>query len=181
MPAYQMTDEIKAKISLARKGSIPWNKGISTRDAGKSRPKASFIDHCCVMCEKVFQAYRADNRKCCSIQCARALTGLKIKGANHYRWKDGSRSSDVDERVKFRCTMHKKVLERDDYTCVQCNNRGGSLQVDHIKSWARYPELRFNIDNCQTLCMDCHYKKTFKKEKPEGVVWGHNLKRRIAS
>lgn len=32
-------------------------------------------------------------------------------------------------------------------------------------------------DNCQTLCMGCHYKKTFNKELPNGTVWGHNLKK----
>jgi len=53
---------------------------------------------------------------------------------------------------------------------------GGKLQVAHIMSWADYPELRFNLDNCRTLCMACHYFETFGRELPEDVTtWGHNL------
>jgi hypothetical protein len=39
------------------------------------------------------------------------------------------------------------------------------------------------MENCRTLCMDCHYLITFGKPKPKDVIWGHNLKeagRRVA-
>jgi len=72
--------------------------------------------------------------------------------------------------------MQKEVFERDNYTCQMCDERGGKLQVDHIQSWAEYVELRFDMKNLRTLCMDCHYLITFGKKKPEGVIWGHNLK-----
>ena len=62
-----------------------------------------------------------------------------------------------------------------------CDQVGGSLSVDHIKSWANYPELRFREDNCRTLCMACHYYITFKRKLPQGVVWGHGLNKRITS
>lgn len=80
------------------------------------------------------------------------------------------------ERIKFRNNMQKLVFERDNYTCQMCEKRGGNLQVDHIQSWAEYVELRFSMDNCRTLCMDCHYFVTFGKKKPENLVWGHNFK-----
>lgn len=98
-------------------------------------------------------------------------------GKNNVNWKGGVTSKDRIERIKFRKTMQKNIFERDNYTCVKCNVVGGSLSVDHIKSWADYPQLRFTEDNCQTLCMECHYEKTFGKPKPEGLVWGHNLKK----
>jgi 5-methylcytosine-specific restriction endonuclease McrA len=54
--------------------------------------------------------------------------------------------------------------------------KGCALQVDHIQPWAEYVELRFDINNCRTLCMACHYKITFGKDMPKGVTtWGHNL------
>ena len=48
------------------------------------------------------------------------------------------------------------VFVRDKYTCVWCGKIGGKLNVDHIKPFALFPELRFAIDNGRTLCEDCH-------------------------
>lgn len=102
-------------------------------------------------------------------------------GEKHWNWKGGITTEDKKLRLKFRKTMQDKVLVRDDYTCHVCDTQGGYLQVDHIKSWADYPELRFEISNCRTLCMACHYYVTFKRKIPQGIIWGHNLSRRIES
>lgn len=44
-----------------------------------------------------------------------------------------------------------------DYKCVICG-KGGKLQSDHIKPFALYPELRFDVNNGRTLCISCHIK-----------------------
>lgn len=98
-----------------------------------------------------------------------------LSGRNHHNWKGGITPEDRLNRVKFQRTIQKKVFERDDYTCQICRKRGGNLQVDHIQPWAEYVGGRFDINNCRTLCMACHYKITFGREIPEGVIWGHNL------
>jgi 5-methylcytosine-specific restriction endonuclease McrA len=98
------------------------------------------------------------------------IKGRKLKEEGEYITPESTR-----ERGKFRREMQKKVFERDDYTCQICGVRGVCLQVDHIQSWAHYPELRFKMDNCRTVCMDCHYYETFGRERPKGVVWGHNF------
>jgi len=155
------------------KGSIPWNKGrggYSTLLKGQKRPadfgkkvsatrKQRFADGSIITWNK--------GKKC-----------PYSSGKNHYNWKGGSTHG---ERVKFRDQMQMVVFKRDNFTCQICEQYGGSLQVDHVKSWAKYPELRFDIDNCRTLCMACHYYLTFKKKLPMGVIWGHNLSRRIES
>lgn len=104
------------------------------------------------------------------------LGKVALKGSSHPNWKGGITSKNKLLRQKFRETIFKQVLKRDNYTCKICLNYGGNLQVDHIQNWADFPKLRFNINNCRTLCMACHYKITFNREKPSNVIWGHNLK-----
>lgn len=55
------------------------------------------------------------------------------------------------------------VFSKDNYTCQGCGDhnypgRGGSvyLEAHHIKSWASYPELRYEVSNGITYCRDCH-------------------------
>ena len=52
----------------------------------------------------------------------------------------------------------KSVFERDNYTCQSCYKRGGEMQADHIKQFAYHPELRLDLNNGRTLCLDCHRK-----------------------
>lgn len=109
------------------------------------------------------------------------MTASRKRGPEHHMWKGGITTQDKMQRVEFRKKMQRKVFERDDFTCQICMKKGTDLQVDHIKKWSDFPELRFEMSNCRTLCMDCHYFITYGRKKPEGVTWGHNLSRRIAS
>ena len=97
----------------------------------------------------------------------------KMVGNNNPNWKGGLSTESYKQRRLFKKKMQKKIFERDDYTCQVCYNRGGYLHVDHIKRWSEYPDLRFDIDNCRTLCMSCHYYITFNKKMPDGIKWGH--------
>jgi 5-methylcytosine-specific restriction endonuclease McrA len=97
------------------------------------------------------------------------------QGIPQDQWTGFIRTTDQLERTRFRHQIQKSVFERDNYTCQLCLVHGVALQVDHIQPWAEYVEGRFDVNNCRTLCMSCHYKITFGREKPEGVTtWGHN-------
>lgn len=110
--------------------------------------------------------------------CVAWNRGLKSKlsGEKHWNWQGGISPKEHSERLRFRRTIQKLVFERDNYTCQICGARGGDLQVDHIQSWKDYVELRFDINNCRTLCAGCHYKITWGKPMPSNLKgWGHNL------
>lgn len=51
-----------------------------------------------------------------------------------------------------------RVFERDKYTCAICGKVGGSLEAHHIKPFAKYEDVRFDVDNGVTLCKECHKK-----------------------
>lgn len=97
---------------------------------------------------------------------------MKMRGKNHPNWKGGVSKRGKIERILFKQTILESVLQRDNYTCQICEQYSGYLQVDHIKSWSKYPELRFDPDNCRTLCRACHYYITFKRKMPSNSKWG---------
>jgi len=111
---------------------------------------------------------------------ARKKISESMKGKNSKEnnpmWKGGICPETRLQRGLFKKTIQKQVLERDNYTCQMCGERGGDLQVDHIQPWAEYVELRFDMNNCRTLCVKCHYKITYKRPFPSSAKgWGHHL------
>lgn len=79
-------------------------------------------------------------------------------GYNSPNWRGGKSSESVLLRSSIKNKQWRNsVFERDDFTCQICGDSGGgNLNAHHVKEWAKYPELRFNLDNGITLCKDCH-------------------------
>lgn len=85
-------------------------------------------------------------------------------GEKNPMWKGGLSSLNARLRssVDFK-NWRKAVFARDNYVCQHCNARSREgkrliLNADHIKPWALYPQLRFDVSNGRTLCIDCHKK-----------------------
>ena len=162
-----------------KKGVAPWNKGLKgvmkawnkgIPSQFKGIPRNEDVKHKISLAKK-------GKKRFDMIGNTFGFSSGYMKKENHWNWKGGITTKDKLERIKFRKYIQKKVFERDNYTCQICDEQGGKLQVDHIQSWAEYVELRFNIENCRTLCQECHYEITFKKPMPQTIkTWGHNLK-----
>jgi 5-methylcytosine-specific restriction endonuclease McrA len=81
------------------------------------------------------------------------------RGPANNKWRGGI--TPVNAAVRNSTEMKKwrlQVFSRDDYTCQMCDKRGGDLHADHIKPFSLFPDLRFDVDNGRTLCIQCHYK-----------------------
>lgn len=82
----------------------------------------------------------------------------QFSGDKNPNWKGGV--TPIHKKIRLSrpyLLWRKKVIERDKYKCIWC---GGveKLEVDHIQSFAKFEELRFELTNGRTLCHDCHTK-----------------------
>lgn len=104
------------------------------------------------------EKHRGKGRFCTKV-CKGVYMSRSQQGEKNPSWKGGI--SPILRRLRaskrFR-DWRVAVFTRDDYTCQICKKRGGYLEPDHIKPFAYYPELRFDISNGRTLCKPCHKK-----------------------
>lgn len=147
-----------------------FKKSYCSRDcSNKGKMVVVKTEKICEECSNKYLVYpsylRVRANRYCSVKCRGAsITRLK-SGENSPAWKGGiskeSRRIRASKRFK---DWRNEVFERDNYTCQDCGVRGGYLEPHHIKPFAYFPELRFELSNGQTLCNICH-KKTDS--------WGH--------
>jgi len=71
-------------------------------------------------------------------------------------------TGDINSSREVQPELRKLVLERDNYTCQKCglnsNEQCVILHCHHINPVILDPLESADIDNCITLCIDCHYE-----------------------
>lgn len=128
------------KRGLKRKGTKTKSDLIVCKYCGKD----FFIAHCRNN-GSVSKWGQKQIRQYCSNKC-RCLASRKVE------------SLKVD-KVRLE-EWGLKVFKRDDYVCQKCGcKRKRLLQAHHKKSKAQYPELAYDVDNGETLCVYCHIKE----------------------
>jgi len=139
-----------------KKGIVPWNAGIR-----KSK--------ICPNCHNKFLLMRDLNQVFCSKSCASSSvqsgkpksisTRIKMSLAKtkepvflEFKQKERSRIM-MSKQYKL---WRMKCILRDGFQCQVCLATGNQLEVHHIKSYSKYPELRLEVSNGITLCPVCH-------------------------
>jgi HNH endonuclease len=178
--------EARQKASISHIKTLR-SKGIFNRqtcDCGQKKdPKAIYCYTCyrvaisnerkCEVCDKVIinKSFKA---KTCSRDCWIILKQLHSEGASNPNWKGGVKPEN--QRIRNHASYkewRRLVYERDNYTCQDCGKTNCYLHAHHIKSFSQFPELRTDVSNGKTLCVDCH--KTYhpsmniKRYKPQTV------------
>lgn len=122
----------------------------------------------CFVCnkEKLTQPYQMKirSRATCGKSC---LLVLKRQDAEKRR-KNGYTKHQLDRLARYSPEAklwRESVFARDNWTCQNCKRRGDYLEADHIKPWAFFPELRFELSNGRTLCRKCHDKTKISAKK----------------
>jgi len=138
------------KCSLGHKHSIETRKKMGEIKKGIKRPHE--------IREKISKTHKGLLH---SEETKKKLSRIrkKMRGEKSSNWKGGITPGNIRIRNSIETRLWREaVFARDNWTCQQCNKKGGILHSHHIKSFAKFPELRFAIDNGITFCNNCHGK-----------------------
>lgn len=140
------TEESRKKMSEAKKGKVPWNKGkretreeVLNKLSSAKRGKAP---------HNKGKNLSMDQR----IKISCSLRGLDIE-----EFDDIQTPASKLERNKFAdMGLHIKAFEASGYKCDCCGVGGVELNAHHLYSWKFFPERRFDVSNLVALCSFCH-------------------------
>lgn len=151
------SDQTKKKISEKNRGRISPMKGKKSTRIGYKHSK-----------ETIEKIKKGNIGKKLSQETKNKIKIAKLELFSrtvHHRYKGGI-TRDKHGNYKSRL-WRAKVFERDNWTCQTCHLRGVYLEAHHIKSWAHYPDFRYELNNGVTLCLPCH--KLTDNYKGKGV------------
>ena len=153
--------------SCAKLGKSPSNKGVPLSEERKLHLHNVLIGRRCNTGRthiKKGQRLSPDTEFGKVIPWNKGKSNPHFAGANNPNWKGGI----TPEHLKVRWSQKSKifrdeVFKRDSYTCQHCSRKRKEgdrviLNIHHIKPFSTHKELRFDMKNVVTLCVECHRK-----------------------
>jgi hypothetical protein len=145
------SEETKRKMSLAKKDKMPKNINLLIQKAVKFK-KGEIV------------------------KGAILFTKENHSGEKNNLWKGGITPLNIQLRMSSLYKIWREVVFlRDNFTCKNpdcpyCHNlQGVLLNAHHIKSFAKFPELRFEISNGITYCKGFHLHSKLHKNSEEEI------------
>jgi len=95
-----------------------------------------------------------------------------MKREKNPNWKNGATSKNRIARESWDYdNWRKEVFTRDNWTCQNCEAKGGKLHSHHIYNFADNIDLRFIVENGITLCKNCHneFHKIYGKKNNNAI------------
>lgn len=150
---FMQTSEYRKKIRqiALKKGYGKWMVGKKHTELTKQRMSNSRMGHI-TQPETIRKIREAQINK----------PRLYTRSEKHWNWQGGKSKERNKAMNSIEYTLWRvAVFTRDNYTCMSCGIKNGlgkttRLEAHHIKSWSKFPSLRYAIDNGKTLCANCH-------------------------
>ena len=150
------TEESRTKMSVAHKGKkrparrAEWSKKISESKKGTMTGAAN----------PFYGRHHTEETKLAISMIQIANPKFKRCGEKNLNWQGGVTCANHQARnTQELKEWRRAIYRRDNWTCRKCGVTGSRkhpINAHHIKSFAKYPELRFEVSNGITLCEDCH-------------------------
>jgi len=151
--ALRSNEQWKKKLSDAKQGFIPWNKGVRMWE-DRNHPRGTlgmkFPERPPISIDtrtKMSQSHKGKRKP------------LEQCGKNHHWWRGGV----TPENVRVRCGQDYKewrvaVFVRDGRACTRCGSTT-KIHAHHLQKFADRKDLRLSVENGITLCAECHGKE----------------------
>jgi hypothetical protein len=158
---------VKEKMRLAKLGKPSNHKGSKCTEETKCKIRESRLGQ--VAWNKGLKGCYRQSKETIAKRMAH------MKGCENPAWKGGinSENSKIRNSVKL-AEWREAVFTRDGWICQKTGQKGGKLQSHHIRSFAKYPELRDVVDNGITLSREAHRefhrKYGFKDNTVEQII-----------
>jgi len=129
----------------------------------------------CDECSKIFDVSESTffyhKTRFCSKYCYGKWSSRERVGENAPVWKGGVTPENKRRRglIEYH-NWRVLVFQGDGYICQCCfDPKRKNLNAHHIFPWAKYPNLRYTLENGVTLCYDCH--TTWHKQMRKDSFW----------
>jgi len=93
-----------------------------------------------------------ENRLYCSDECKEVcpIYRKQLYQVGHPKLNENNQTREVQPELR------QMVFERDNYTCLKCKRQNVPLHCHHIEGILWNPLESADIDQCMTVCKDCH-------------------------
>src|SRR3990167_717800 len=157
MPCKAKSNIYRERQKESHIGQVAWNKGKKGLQVAWNKGKSEYAK------KLGFGKWMLGKKKSEETRKKQSEAAQQIiKEGRHNFYIDGRTTENHKIRNSLEMKLWREaVFKRDDWTCIWCGKRSGKgkkvyLQADHIEPFAYFPELRFDINNGRTLCVECH-------------------------